>query len=41
MLAIDLIASGFGTRVTGWIPLVEQKLLTLPEQLRSTLYILG
>jgi branched-subunit amino acid transport protein len=32
----DLVASGFVTRVTRRIPLVDQKPLTLPEQLRSS-----
>ena len=39
MVARDLVASGFETRVTRRISLVEQKLFTLPEQLRSTLFV--
>jgi hypothetical protein len=36
MVARDLLASGFATRVTRRMPLVEQRLLTLPGQLRSS-----
>ena len=32
----DLVASGFATRITRRMPLVDQKLLTVPEQLRSS-----
>jgi hypothetical protein len=35
MVSRDLVASEFEARVTRRIPLVEQKRLTLPEQLRS------
>ena len=31
----DLVASGFVTRVTRRIPLVDQKLPTVPDQMRS------
>ena len=36
MVTIYLVASGFETRVTRRIPLVEQKLPTIPEQVRTT-----
>jgi hypothetical protein len=36
MVARDLVASVFETRVTRRIPLVYQKLITLPGQLKST-----
>jgi hypothetical protein len=39
MVARDLVASGFERRVTRPITLVEQKLLTFPEQLRSTFVV--
>ena len=39
MVARDLVASGFERRVTRRIPLVEQKLLTLPEKLSSTFFV--
>jgi hypothetical protein len=39
MVAIDLVVSVFERRVTRRIKLVEQRLLTFPEQLRSKFFV--
>jgi len=33
--------TGFTTRFTRWVPLVEQELLTLPEHLSSSRFLMG